>query len=205
MAQLLREFFEFKIDDKTRAMLKESIHNDGPVYLEGVIQRADAKNQNNRIYPYEILKKQCDKYINEFVASGRALGELDHADSPVIEIKNVSHVIESLDWDGKDVRGRVRLLNTPNGLIAKSLVSEGIGLGISSRGLGSTSRNSEKDADVVQEDLQLICFDLVATPSTHNAYLKLTESKEIKNFNPRKILPSSMRITQTLNELLKKG
>lgn len=173
-----------------------------PITVIGVIQRADAKNQNGRIYPYEILKKEVDRYMNEVIKKGVAMGQLDHIDSPIIELGNVSHLIEDLWWDGedkKDLCGKIRLLDTPKGEIAKTLVKSGIPLGISSRAVGSISKNESKAADVVGEDLQLICWDLVGTPSTHEAYLKIHES-----FDPYKCLPKPARITQTLKELLRK-
>ena len=125
-----------------------------------------------------------------------------NCDSPVISLKNASHIIEDLWWagsDNKEVYGKIRLLDTPNGNIAKSIVLSGIPLGISSRAVGSVKKVN--DVDVVDEDLQLICFDIVSNPSTSNAYLNL---QEIKNFNPRKILPAEIRIKEILDELLNK-
>lgn len=208
MSFLLKEFSQFTINEESLKEFREADQSGKPIVLKGIIQRADAKNQNGRIYPYKVLKKECDRYMEDFCKRGLALGELDHEDSPVIQLKNVSHIVENLWWDGpeqKEVHGSVRLLNTPAGKIAKDLVLDGIPIGISSRAVGSLSKNEgHDDADVVSEDLNLICWDLVATPSTHEAYLKLHESKEIKNFDARKILPPEYRIRQALEELLKK-
>lgn len=128
-----------------------------------------------------------------------------NTDNPIIELDKVSHVLEDIWWDGpekKEVWGKIRLLNTPKGLIAKSIVLDGIPLGISSRAVGSV--HSEGGCDYVEDDLNLICWDLVGTPSTDNAYLKLHEAKEIGSFDKRKIYPAQLRIKDTLRELLKK-
>lgn len=204
---LLKEVSQIDI---TKDMLNEFAQRkrDGlPIIVTGVIQRADVKNQNNRIYPYNVLRPKIDKYIEENVAKGVALGELDHRDSPIVELKNVSHVIDEIFWggnDNKDVLGKIRLLPTPSGRIAEEIVMAGIPLGISSRAVGSLSKNEAQGVDVVESDLELCCFDLVSHPSTDNAYLRMFEAKEIKNFNPSKVLPSEIRIKQTLQKLLKK-
>lgn len=184
-------------------MLKEWADNpDKPITVVGIIQRADAKNQNGRIYPHDILKKEVDRYLNEVVKKGVAVGELDHTDTPIVEYKNASHVIDDIWWDGpdqKEVWGKIRLLDTPAGNIAKTIVKSGIPLGISSRAVGSVSKNESKGADVVGEDLQVVCWDIVAHPSTTNSYLKIHES-----FDPYKNLPKANKIVQTLKELLRK-
>lgn len=197
---ILKEYNTLRVEPE---ILKEYASDPSkPISVVGVIQRADAKNQNGRIYPYSILKKEADRYLNEVVKPGHAMGQLDHIDSPVIELEKVSHLIEDLWWDGpdkKDLYGKIRLLNTPKGQIAQQIVKEGIPLGISSRAVGSVSQNESTGTDVVGEDLQLICWDLVGTPSTHQAYLRLHE-----NFDPSKVLPSPIRIKSVLQELLKK-
>jgi hypothetical protein len=201
MSKLLLK--EHSILTVTPELLKEYAENpEKPFTVVGVVQRADAKNQNGRIYPYTTLKKEVDRYLNEVVRPGHAIGQLDHIDSPVIELDKVSHLIEDLWWDGadgKDLYGKIRLLNTPKGQIAREIVKEGIPLGISSRAVGSVSQNEAKGADVVGEDLQLICWDLVGTPSTQHAYLKLHES-----YDPSKAYPKPVRIKSVLQELLKK-
>lgn len=197
---ILKEYNTLRVEPE---VLKEFANDPSkPITVVGVIQRADAKNQNGRVYPYSILKKEVDRYLNEVVKPGHAMGQLDHIDSPVIELDKVSHLIEDVWWDGpdsKDLYGKIRLLNTPKGQIAQQIVREGIPLGISSRAIGSISKNESQSADVVGEDLQLICWDLVGTPSTHQAYLRLHE-----NFDPSKVMPQPIRIKNVLKELLKK-
>lgn len=206
---ILKEVTQLKLNEEKIKELREADERGEDIILTGVIQRADAKNQNGRIYPEKILKKECDRYLEEYVKKGLAMGELDHTDESIIQLKNVSHVIDDLWWGGpenKETHGKIRLLPTPAGDVAKKLVLAGIPLGISSRAIGSLSTNEAAGEDVVGEDLQIICWDLVGTPSTHNAYLKLHESKKIDldNFDIRKILPPQMRVEQTLRELLKK-
>lgn len=205
---LLKEYNTIKLD---QTMIKENIeaaHEGRPIVVVGVIQRADEKNQNGRIYPYEILKKEIDRYKNEIIGSrdgNCAMGQLDHVDTPIIELDKVSHIMEDVWWDGpggKEVWGKIRLLNTPKGEIAKKIVLDGIPLGISSRAVGSVQKRN--DIDYVQDDLNMVCWDLVGTPSTNSAYLRLHEAKEIHGFNPKKVLPPEYRIKQTLRELLKK-
>lgn len=195
---------EYTTITTTKDLLKEYAENPSkPITVVGVIQRADAKNQNGRIYPYEILKKEVDRYINEVIREGVAVGELDHRDTPEIQWKNASHLIEDVWWDGpekKDLCGRIRLLNTPSGQIARNIVLEGIPLGISSRAVGSLSRNESKGADIVGEDLNIVGWDIVVHPSTQKAFLAMNES-----YDPRKNIPKENRIKSTLRELLKKG
>lgn len=205
MSLLLREHYGLNLKEEKLNELKEMDRAGRPIVVVGVIQRADAKNQNGRIYPYEILKKEVDRYKNEVISCGNALGELDHVDDPVVHLDRASHVIEDLWWEGpgeKEVWGKIRLLNTPKGDLAKKIVLDGIPLGISSRAVGSV--DSHDDCDYVKDDLNLICWDLVGSPSTHNAYLKLHEAKEIGYFNNRKSFPAQMRIKNTLNDILKK-
>jgi hypothetical protein len=198
---LLKEYTTITTD---KDLLKEYASNPSkPVTVVGVIQRADAKNQNGRIYPHEILRKEVDRYINEVIKEGVAVGELDHRDTPEVQWKNASHLIEDVWWDGpekKDLYGRIRLLNTPSGHIARNIVLEGIPLGISSRAVGSLSRNESKGADIVGEDLNIVCWDLVPHPSTQKAFLAMNES-----YDPRKNIPREHRIKSTLRELLKKA
>lgn len=205
---LLKECNTIKLDQKTLKENIEAAHEGRPIVVVGVIQRADEKNQNGRIYPYEILKREIDRYKKDVINSrdgNCAMGQLDHVDTPVIELDKVSHILEDVWWDGphgKEVWGKIRLLNTPKGEIAKRIVLEGIPLGISSRAVGSVQKKG--DIDYVQDDLSVVCWDLVGTPSTNSAYLRLHEAKQISGFNPKKTMPSEFRIKQTLRELLKK-
>lgn len=150
--------------------LIESKTKPGVMEVTGVMQRAGAKNQNGRIYDKKVLEREVNKYIEEFVKIGNAFGELDHPDSPVISLKNASHVVKSLWWDGDDLMGKVELLNTPSGNIVKEIIIGGHTIGISSRGTGSVQQTSEGTLKV-QDDFELVCWDFVSNPSTHGAFM----------------------------------
>ena len=168
--------FEFK-----RSALNESL-KDGKLLVNGVLQRADAKNQNGRVYPEDVLKREAEKYMQNFVKQRRAMGELDHPESSVVNLKNVSHNIVDMGWDGKDLVGTVEILPTPSGNILRDLLQSGILLGISSRGLGSVKKDMREGTDIVQDDFDLIAFDFVSNPSTQGAFMypqgKINESVE---------------------------
>ena len=170
--QLLTEFFELCPDgtciDRLSESQKREVIKEGAVYLVGRIQTADKKNGNGRVYPEKVLKKEIENY-QRIVKDNRATGELDHPDDSVINLKNVSHMITECWWEGKDVMGKIKVLDTPSGRILKDLINAGVKLGISSRGLGSVSESMGNTK--VEEDFQLICFDIVAEPSTPNAYV----------------------------------
>ncbi len=161
----------------TPEQINESMQqNNGKVILSGVMQRADATNQNGRQYPEDILRREADKYKQVFVAERRALGELDHPDSSVVNLQNVSHNVVDLWWNGADLMGKIEILSTPSGNIAKELLKSGIRLGISSRGMGSV-RNIGEGKVEVQDDFEIVCWDLVSNPSTHGAFMSpLNES-----------------------------
>ena len=142
----------------------------GRTIVKGVLQRAGAENQNGRVYPKDILIREAKKY-ETLIKERRALGELDHPDSSVIELKNVSHNIREIHWEGDDLVGTVEILPTPSGNILKELLRAGILLGISSRGMGST-RPMEGNKVVVGEDFELIGWDFVSNPSTHGAFMR---------------------------------
>ena len=159
----------------SRNKINESIkENDGRLIVKGVLQRAEAKNQNGRVYPREVLLKEVSKYLDEQVAERRALGELDHPESSVVNLNNASHNVIEMHWDGDDLLGTVEVLSTPSGNILKELFKSGIKLGISSRGLGSVEpmREGEGDTVEVQPDFELIAFDFVSNPSTHGAFMR---------------------------------
>jgi hypothetical protein len=164
--------------DVTPEMINESMEkNNGRLLVNGVLQRAEAKNQNGRVYPREILMREAKKYSDVNIKERRALGELDHPDSSVVNLNNVSHNIVEMHWDGDDLVGTVEVLGTPSGNILKELFKAGIKLGISSRGLGSVKNLGEGSVQV-QDDFELIAFDFVSNPSTHGAFLKpVNESK----------------------------
>ena len=154
----------------TSGQLNESSNNDGKLIVSGVLQRAEAKNQNGRVYPKEILKREVAKYKQTQVKENRALGELDHPDSSVINLRNVCHNVLDVNWDGDDVVGRVEILPTPSGNILRNLLQAGIRLGISSRGLGSVKEINETTVEV-QDDFELIGWDFVSNPSTQGAFM----------------------------------
>lgn len=157
--------------------------NNGKLILTGVMQRADATNQNGRDYPMEILRRESEKYKKVFIAEKRALGELDHPESSVVNLQNVSHNILDLWWDGKDLIGKIEILGTPSGNIAKELLKAGIRLGISSRGMGSVKSIGEGKVEV-QDDFEIVCWDLVSNPSTQGAFMNnLNESVNTKKDN----------------------
>ena len=159
----------------SRHKINESIkENDGRLIVKGVLQRAESKNQNGRVYPREVLMKETTKYLEEQVSERRALGELDHPDSSVVNLNNASHNVIEMHWKGDDLLGTVEVLSTPSGNILKELFKSGIKLGISSRGLGSVEpmREGEGDTVEVQPDFELIAFDFVSNPSTHGAFMR---------------------------------
>ena len=159
----------------SRNKIDESIkENNGKLIVKGVLQRAESKNQNGRVYPREVLLKEVSKYLDEQVTERRALGELDHPDSSVVNLNNASHNVIEMHWDGDDLLGTVEVLSTPSGNILKELFKSGIKLGISSRGLGSVEpmREGEGDTVEVQPDFELIAFDFVSNPSTHGAFMR---------------------------------
>jgi hypothetical protein len=150
----------------------------GGFVVQGVLQRAGAKNQNGRIYPRNILERECRRYEQEYISQHRALGELDHPESSVVNLNNVSHNILKIWWDGDDLKGAVQILETPSGKILKELFKAGITLGISSRGLGSVKELRSEGTVEVQEDFELICWDFVSNPSTHGAFMRPTHMHE---------------------------
>ena len=168
MGQLLQEYYKLEITEK---LLSEAVRIGNKLILEGIIQRADAKNQNGRIYPRNILEREINKYIEGPVAERRAYGELDHPESQVINLKNVSHNITKIWWDGDDVMAQLEILETPSGDIARALIKAGCSLGISSRAMGSVQNLGEGTVEV-QDDLSLLGWDLVSEPSTHEAFVR---------------------------------
>ena len=153
-----------------RPILRESKERPGVFEVEGIMQRAGAKNQNGRVYDKRILQREVDKYIQEFVKNGNAYGELDHPESAIVSLKNASHIIKELWWKGDELLGRVELLNTPSGNIVKEIIKAGHTIGISSRGTGSVQQTNEGTLEV-QPDFELVCWDFVSNPSTHGAFM----------------------------------
>jgi len=182
--QLLVNYQTFEI---TPQQINESLSkNGGKLIVSGVLQRAESKNQNGRIYPKETLMREANKYAEGFIKEKRALGELDHPDSSVVNLNNVSHNVLGMDWKGNDLVGTVEVLGTPAGNILKELFKSGIRLGISSRGMGSVKEVMREGDDTleVQPDFELIAFDFVSNPSTHGAFLSpVNEGKSTKQFD----------------------
>jgi len=165
---LLCEYTELQYN---KELLTEALDGNKPLVLRNVVlQRANAKNQNGRVYPKEILMREASVYKQNFVNQRRALGELDHPESPIVNLKNVCCNIVGLWTDGDDVRGDIEILTTPTGNIVRELIRNNIKLGVSSRGMGSVKQMSESTVEV-QEDFALICFDIVSNPSTIGAFI----------------------------------
>jgi len=182
---LIREFYELCDGGQCQDFLTEAEKirvRDGKVLiLSGKLQEAECLNGNKRIYPMDILKREVENY-RKFVEQRRAMGELDHPDSSVVNLQNVSHIVTDIWWDGKKVMGKIEVLNTPSGNILKNLVEAGIKMGISSRALGSVSQRNGRT--YVQDDLQLICFDMVSEPSTPDAFMLKEHRMRNANYEP---------------------
>lgn len=167
--KLLVECITFEADQH---LLKEAIdHPNQPFKVSGILQRKGRKNQNGRIYPDEVLEREVSKYLQTFVAERRAMGELDHPESSVVNLKNVSHNVTEMHWKGDDLIGTVEVLTTPNGNILRELFRNGIRLGISSRGLGTLQKSVQEGTAIVGDDFELIAFDFVSNPSTQGAFM----------------------------------
>jgi hypothetical protein len=170
----------------------------GGTVVQGILQRAGAKNQNGRIYPKNILARECQRYQKEYIDQHRALGELDHPESSVVNLNNVSHNVLKIWWVNDDLMGAVQVLDTPSGNILKSLFKSGITLGISSRGLGSVKELYKESAVEVQEDFELICWDFVSNPSTNGAFMRPMNESINKNNNTNKYHKVNSIITSIL-------
>jgi hypothetical protein len=200
--QLLVEFMPFRPISSLNETSGAAFGIPGGFVVQGVLQRAGAKNQNGRIYPKNILMRECQRYQREYIDQHRALGELDHPESSVVNLNNVSHNVLKIWWDGDDLKGAVQILDTPSGNILKSLFKAGITLGISSRGLGSVKELRNEGVVEVQEDFELICWDFVSNPSTHGAFMRplgINESTN-KNIEQNKYARVNQIITSILCE-----
>ena len=182
--QLLVDYIPFEVSPQ---QINESLAKNGKLIVNGVLQRANSKNQNGRIYPRETLMREAAKYADIQIKERRALGELDHPDSSVVNLNNASHNILEMHWKGDDLLGTVEVLGTPAGNILKELFKSGIKLGISSRGLGSVEElgeASEEEANPtvkVKDDFELIAFDFVSNPSTQGAFMSPGRMNESVN------------------------
>jgi hypothetical protein len=180
------------------------------IIMKGKLQEAEAMNHNERWYPMEILEREVDQF-NQLIKEGRSVGELDHPDNAIVNLANASHIIRELWWQGKELWGRVELLNgpepysTPSGRILEALVRRGVTLGISSRGIGSTQQD-EQGREVVQPDYQLITWDFVSNPSTkqafmlkENRYYQISKKLTVEEANKLKYV----KLNNTLSRILK--
>lgn len=192
--RILREWMPLK--PEAGFVVESRDANSGRLFLRGPMQRCEAPNQNKRIYPRRLLQREFVN-LEKVVREGRAIGELDHPETSTVSLERASHVVREMQWDGDTWMGRIEILPTPMGKIAETLIESGINLGISSRGVGSTSTN-ESGLDIVQDDFTLVCFDLVQEPSTHGAFMTLGESM---TRDVRAALPRADRINRALNAL----
>ena len=188
MSKLLTEYFEIPL---TENIIEEAKTND-TVVIPAILQRANALNQNERVYPLEILEREVQDY-NDLIKQNRALGELDHPDSTIVNLQNVCLAVREQYWDGDTLKGSIEILNTPAGNIAKNLISAGVKLGVSSRGIGSVKESDGRD--IVQDDFKLIAYDIVSNPSTEGAFLG--ESIEIN-----KVRSSIDKIYRLMNDII---
>lgn len=194
--QLLIEYLPFKISPQ---VLNEGLKKSGNLVVEGIIQRANAKNQNGRIYPKNVLEREFEKYIKGPVTERRAIGELDHPESAVINLKNGSHIFTKIWWDNDDVWGRMEVLTTPSGNILKEYLINNITVGVSSRGMGSVKQLGENTVEV-QDDFELLCIDVVSTPSTHGSFMRKTIN-ESKEYNP-KLISKYSKVNKIITEII---
>ena len=193
---LLREYYELCSGGVCHDLLTEDEKlqvKNGSVYLSGIMQRCDEANGNKRVYSESILKREVKNYMKA-VKEGRACGELDHPEDSVVNLKNASHMVVSLWWEGKDLMGKIKVLSTPSGLILKALIGDKVQIGISSRGLGSVTEHQGKT--LVEDDFQLICFDIVSEPSVADAVMMVNESKQKHTWT------KADRINRLLNDIL---
>ena len=190
---------DYNIFEVSQQMISESEQrNGGRVIVHGVLQRANAKNQNGRVYPKDILAREVAQYSKVQVAENRALGELDHPESSIVNLQNVSHNVRRVWWKGDDVMGEVEVLGTPAGNILKELLRAGIKLGISSRGLGSVKELGEGTV-AVENDFELVCWDFVSNPSTHGAFMHPKGVNESVNRTP---FDKYEKVNNIMNQML---
>ena len=156
--------------DSGLEMLTEKVNGKKNHYIEGVFMTSEKENRNKRIYPKQVMESAVSKYINDQVSKGRAVGELNHPEGPTINLDKVSHKIESLRWEGNNVIGKAKLLDTPMGSIAQKLIEGGVQLGVSTRGMGSMESRGGKN--YVGKDFSLAAVDIVQDPSAHDAFVK---------------------------------
>ena len=195
--KLLREYYALCDGGVCQDLLTEDEKRyvaDGGMILSGIMQMTETKNGNGREYQHETMVREVRNY-QKLIKENRALGELDHPDDSVINLKNCSHMVTAMWMEGKNVMGKIKVLETPSGKILKELVNGGVTVGVSSRGMGSV--REEAGRTVVEDDFQLICFDMVSEPSTPGAFM-MKEAKDYQN----KVFTKADKINRLLNEVL---
>lgn len=192
---LLKEFTSFEYNDDDVKDFSEG----KPLILKGILQKANTLNQNGRIYPRHILEREIRNY-EKLIRENRAFGELDHANEPIVNMKNISHVIREIWMEGDVVYGKVEILETPCGKIIEAIIKAKCKPGISSRALGSLQR--ENNVNVVQDDLQIICWDFVSEPSTPMAFMQLAESRQYDESTIRQVFTKSDLVDRAVNDIL---
>ena len=204
MRQLLVDYLPFEI--KPEQIVESMKENHGRLVVRGVLQRAESKNQNGRVYPREVLMREVKKYAKEFIGQNRAMGELDHPESSVVNLANVSHNIKEMHWEGDNLLGTVEVLSTPSGNILTELFKSGIKLGISSRGMGSVETVSEagdEPSQEVQPDFELIAFDFVSNPSTHGAFMYPMKESVNKDVPVGRTCGEYCKVESLINDIMR--
>ena len=204
MKNLIVDYLPFEI--KPEQITESMKNNNGKLIVRGVLQRAEAKNQNGRVYPRDILHREAKKYTKEFINQRRAMGELDHPESSVVNLQNVSHNVREMHWEGDNLLGTVEVLGTPSGNILKELFKSGIKLGISSRGMGSVETVMEDSGDQVtqvQPDFELIAFDFVSNPSTHGAFMHPMNESVDKNQPVGRTCGEYCKVESIINDIMR--
>jgi hypothetical protein len=198
--KLLREWYAVEYKPE---LIKEAKAAHKPITLKGIIQKAETKNQNGRIYPRAILDREVENYTKA-IRERRAVGELDHPERSTVNLSEVSHLVTDCSWEGNNLMGQIEVLGTPKGKILESLLEAGVTIGISSRGVGSTDKRqtNEGDVDMVNDDYQIICWDVVSEPSTPGAYL-FKEGRSL-DLDPRRTWSKADRLYRALNEITRK-
>ena len=195
--KLLREYYALCEGGVCQDLLTEEekrFVSEGGMILSGIMQMTETQNGNGRVYPHNTMIREVKNY-QKLVKERRALGELDHPDDSVINLKNASHMVTEIWMDGKNVMGKIKVLETPSGKILKELVNGGVTVGVSSRGMGSVKETNGQT--IVEDDFQLICFDMVSEPSTPGAFMM----REAKDFN-NNVFTKADKINRLLNEVL---
>ena len=203
MKKLLVDYLPFEVEpDQINESMKE---NNGKLVVRGVLQRAESKNQNGRVYPKDILVREAKKYTDEFINERRAMGELDHPESSVVNLQNVSHNVRKMHFEGDNLLGTVEILTTPSGNILRELFKNGIKLGISSRGMGSVETVTEDSGDQVvkvQPDFELIAFDFVSNPSTHGAFM-YPMNESVDNTQQGRTCGDYCKVESIINDIMR--